>query len=66
MATEQTSLANSIDASAEKAKLDEVAKKLVKHKIILAEILKECVEEFRDYEIPFIENQCIVGDVHMD
>ena len=56
MATEQTSLANSIDASADKAKLDEVAKKLVKHKIILAEILKECVEEFRDYEIPFIEN----------
>ena len=66
MATEQTSLANSIDASADKAKLDEVAKKLVKHKIILAEILKECVEEFRDYDIPFIEHQCIVGDVHMD
>lgn len=66
MATEQTSLANSIDASADKAKLDEVAKKLVKHKIILAEILKECVEEFRDYEIPFIENRCIVGDVQMD
>ena len=66
MVTEQTSLANSIDASADKAKLDEVAKKLVKHKIILAEILKECVEEFRDYDIPFIENRCIVGDVHMD
>lgn len=66
MATEQTSLANSIDASADKAKLDDVAKKLVKHKIILAEILKECVEEFRDYDIPFIEHQCIVGDVHMD
>ena len=66
MATEQTSLANSIDASADKAKLDDVAKKLVKHKIILAEILKECVEEFRDYDIPFIEHQCIVGEVHMD
>jgi len=66
MATEQTSLANSIDASADKAKLDEVAKKLVKHKIILAEILKECVEEFKGFDIPFIENQCIVGDVQMD
>ena len=66
MATEQTSLADSIDASADKAKLEEVAKKLVKHKIILAEILKACVEEFRDFDIPFIENQCIVGDVQMD
>lgn len=66
MAIEQTNLANSIDASADKAKLDEVAKKLVKHKIILAEILKECVDEFRDYEISFIEQKCIVGDVRMD
>ena len=66
MATIQTSLANSIDASVDKAKLDEVAKKLVKHKIILAEILKACVEEFRNYSIPFIENQCIVGDVRMN
>ena len=66
MAIEQTSLANSIDAADDKAKLDEVAKKLIKHKVILAEILKECVEEFRNYDIPFIEHQCIMGDVHMD
>ena len=66
MAMEQTGLANSIDASSDKAKLNEVAKKLVKHKIILAEILKECVEEFREFEIPFIENKCIIGDILMD
>lgn len=47
MATEQTSPANSIDASADKAKLDEVAKKLVKHKIILAEILKSVWKSLR-------------------
>ncbi|MBQ8092782.1 MAG: hypothetical protein IJ242_04320 [Clostridia bacterium] len=66
MVTRQTSLANSIDASADKARLDEVAKKLVIHKSILAENLKECVAEFRDNDLPFIENQCIVDDLHMD
>ena len=66
MAIVQTSLANHIDASTDKAKLDEVAKKLVKHKIILAEILKECVVEFKDYDVAFIENNCIVGDVKMN
>ena len=38
----QTDLANDIDASMYRARLDEVAKKLVKHRVILAEILKEC------------------------
>ena len=51
MATVPTSLANSIDASDTRAKLDAVAKKLIKHRIILAEILKECVEEFKDFDI---------------
>ena len=63
MAVIQTGLANSIDASADKAKLDEVAKNLVKHKIILAEILKECVEEFKEFDLSYIENNCFVGDV---
>ena len=40
MATVPTNLANSIDASDTRAKLDAVAKKLIKHRIILAEILK--------------------------
>lgn len=66
MATEQTSLANSIDASADRAKLDEVAKKLVKHKIILAEILKECVEEFKEFDLYYIEKNCFVGDVKVN
>jgi hypothetical protein len=45
----QTNLANNIDASNARAKLDAVAKKLIRHRIILAEILKECVEEFEGY-----------------
>ena len=64
MTTEQTALANSIDASESKANLDEAAKKLVRHKIILAEILKECVDEFREYDIPYIMDHCFASSVH--
>lgn len=63
MPVEQTSLANHIDASTDKAQLDEIAKRLIKHKIILAYILKKCVEEFKDYGIAIIENKCIKGDI---
>ena len=66
MATIQTGLAESIDASSNRSQLDAVAKKLVRHKIILAEILKECVEEFSGYDVKYIEQHCIVGDVKMD
>ena len=66
MATVPTSLANSIDASDTRAKLDAVAKKLIKHRIILAEILKECVDEFKDLDIKYIEDNCFVGEVHVN
>lgn len=66
MATIQTGLAESIDASSNRSRLDAVAKKLVRHRIILAEILKECVEEFSGYDVRYIEQHCIVGDVKMD
>lgn len=66
MATVPTSLANSIDASETRAKLDAVAKKLIKHRIILAEILKECVEEFEGYDIKYIEKNCFVGEVQVN
>ena len=66
MATVPTSLANSIDASDTRAKLDAVAKKLIKHHIILAEILKECVEEFEGYDIKYIEKNCFVGEVQVN
>lgn len=62
----QTNLADSIDASDSRAKLDAVAKKLIRHRIILAEILKACVEEFHDCEVGDIEQHCIIGDVRVD
>ena len=66
MAVVQTGLANSMDASVNKTRLDEVAKKLIKHKVILAEILKECVEEFREYDVSYIEKYCIMGEVDLN
>jgi hypothetical protein len=66
MATIPTNLANSIDASDARAQLDAVAKKLIKHRIILAEILKECVAEFKDYDLKYIEENCFVGEVHVN
>lgn len=66
MATVPTNLASSIDASDTRAKLDAVAKKLIKHRIILAEILKECIEEFKDFDIKYIEDNCFVGEVQVN
>lgn len=66
MATVPTSLANSIEAADTRSKLDAVAKKLIKHRIILAEILKECIEEFKDFDIKFIEENCFVGEVQVN
>ena len=59
----QTGLANIMDAAEAKARLDATAKKLIKHKVVLAEILKECVEEFEGYEIKYIEQNCFDGEV---
>ena len=66
MATVPTELANSLDAAGTRAKLDTAAKKLVKHRVILAEILKECTDEFKDFDLEYIQENCFVGEVKMD
>ena len=66
MATVPTGLANSLDAAGTRAKLDTAAKKLVKHRVILAEILKECTDEFKDFDLKYIQDNCFVGEVKMD
>ena len=63
MATMQTSLANSIDAAGDAAKLDASAKSMMKHRSILAKILKECTTEFKDYDLKYIEKNCFVSEV---
>ena len=61
----QTGLADSIDVSGDRARLDAVAKKLIRHKVILAWILKESVAELSGYDIRYIEENCIVGEVRI-
>ena len=58
MGVEPTGLAKTIDAFDLRTKLDANAKKLVKHRIILAWILKECVSEFKDLDVSYIEKNC--------
>ncbi len=48
MATIQTSLANTLDAAGTAAQMDTSAKEIMKHRSILAKLLKECTEEFKN------------------
>ncbi len=66
MAEMPTGLASSIEASDDRAKLDAVAKKLIKHRIILAEILKKCTDEFKDFDVSYIEQNCFASEVQVN
>ena len=44
------------------ASYDECCKALLSNKVILANILKECVDEFKEYEVKYIEEECIEGE----
>lgn len=50
-----------IDTVGDRAKYDESVKKLLSRKVILSWIMKICVEEFKDYSIDYIMNECIEG-----
>ena len=63
MAIAQINPVNTIDVSEIKAKLDECAKNLIRHKAVLAHILKECVDEFKAFDVEFIQNECIVDEI---
>jgi len=57
-----TSLSNSIDNSGSDARYDVNCKKLLSHREILAWILKECLSEYKDYDIDTIMS-CIGKDI---
>ena len=61
-----TELAMSMTAAEARARLDTAAKKLIKHRIILAEIMRNCVEEFKGFDRDYIMQNCFVGEVHMN
>lgn len=57
--TEETSLSRTIRTSEDKAAYDAACKRILAHKRILAWILRECAEEYRDCSLEDIENKYI-------
>ncbi len=58
---QETPLAKNIDAAGEKARYDQVCKRLLSYKNVLAWILKECVREYKDCDINDIAEKYIEG-----
>jgi hypothetical protein len=55
----ETNLAATITTAADKAKYDECAKKLLSFDVIIAWILKSCTDEFSQYSIKYIMENCL-------
>ena len=64
MTTEST-LAKMISTAGEKAAYDRACKRLLANKIILAWIMKSCLEEYRDCEISEIASKYIEGEAQI-
>ncbi len=58
----QNQLANDIDVTENKSQYDASCKVLLAEKAILAHILKECADEFKDVDLDVIEHQCIESE----
>lgn len=61
MTTENT-LAKNITAAGENAAYDAACKRLLANKIILARIMKSCLEEYRDIDVKEIAERYIEGE----
>lgn len=55
----KTQLANEIDSTAYQSGYDRCCKSLLAHKKILAHIMKECIEEYKDFDVNYIAEKCI-------
>ena len=55
-------LAKNITVAGEKAAYDAVCKRILANKIILAWIMKSCLEEYKDYSVNEIAEKCIEGN----
>lgn len=58
---EKTSIAKDIETAKEKSNLDSACKRLLANKVILAWMLKECLDEFKDESIKDISEKYIEG-----
>ena len=56
-----TGLRLTLEAVQSKEQYDRYAKTILSFKVLLAWILKTCTDEFREYSIAFIEQNCIEG-----
>ena len=61
----QTNIAHTIDLTADRAKYDECAKKLLTYNAVIAWILKACTKEFSQYSVQFICDNCLTGDIEI-
>ena len=58
----ETTLAKNIRIADDKSKYDEACKRLLAEKMILAWIMKSCLEEYKEYEIKEIAEKYIEGN----
>ena len=58
---EETSIAHSLHATDESARYDAACKRLLSEKIILAWIMKSCLEEYKDCDVHEIAEKYIEG-----
>ncbi len=56
----QTSIAQTLDFTADRARYDQCAKKLLSYTAVVAWILKSCTNEFSQYSVKYIMDNCIV------
>ena len=61
----ESTLSKMISTAGEKAAYDTACKRLLANKIILAWIMKSCLEEYRDCEIPEIASKYIEGEAQI-
>jgi len=62
----ENTLAKNIAAAGDKAAYDTACKRLLANKIILAWIMKSCLEEYRDFEVNEIAEKYIEGDPQIE
>jgi hypothetical protein len=58
----ETQLSREIENAQNQAMYDRYCKNLMANRMILAHILKECVEEFKDCDVKYIADSCIEGE----
>ncbi len=58
----ETQLSREIENAQNQAMYDRYCKNLMANRMILAHILKECVEEFKDCDVKYIADNCIEGE----